>query len=98
MYIINITVNDDVTEAQQAEMFPQHAAWFQKYFAAGNFLLLGPYTDTDKHNGVIIAHTDSREQLEAILNEDCYYPNFARYEIREFAPKMAAADIGKFVG
>ncbi|MCP1661249.1 YciI family protein [Neisseria perflava] len=97
MYLINITVNDDVTEAQQAEMFPKHAAWFKKHFEAGNFLLLGSFIDTEKHNGMIIAHADSREALEAILNEDCYYPNFARYEIREFAPKMAG-DLSKFIG
>ena len=34
---------------------------------------------------------------QRILQEDCYYPDFAQYEIREFAPKMIAADIGKAI-
>ena len=53
----------------------------------------GPYVDTDAHEGVIFAHTDSREALQKILEEDCYYPDFAQYEIREFAPKMISPHI-----
>ena len=97
MYIINITVNADLPEEKQNEMFPVHAEWFRKHFQAGKFLMLGPYIDTDAHAGVIFAHTDSREALQAILEEDCYYPNFAKYEIREFAPRLIAADIFKAV-
>ncbi len=57
--------------------------------------MLGPYIDTDAHSGVIFAKTESREAFQKILKEDCYYPDFAKYEIREFAPKMIAADISK---
>lgn len=95
MYIITITVKDNVSEAQHTEMFPKHVAWFKKHFEVGDFLLLGPYVDTDKHSGVIIAQVDSRQALEQILLEDCYYPNFAIYEIREFAPKMIAKNMSK---
>ncbi|WP_109078060.1 hypothetical protein [Aggregatibacter kilianii] len=59
--------------------------------------MLGPYTDTDKHEGAIFAETESREELQKILQEDCYYPDLAEYEIREFAPKMISADIQKAV-
>ena len=97
MYIINITVNADLPEEKQKEMFPMHTEWFKKYFQAGKFLMLGPYIDTDAHAGVIFAHTDSRDELQRILQEDCYYPDFAQYEIREFAPKMIAAGIGKAI-
>ena len=55
--------------------------------------MLGPYIDTDAHSGVIFAKTESREAFQKIFEEDCYYPDFAKYEIREFAPKMIAADI-----
>ncbi|OOF44849.1 hypothetical protein BKK50_01255 [Rodentibacter rarus] len=97
MYIINITVKSDISEEQHNELFPIHVEWFKKYFQAGQFLMLGPYTDTDAHSGVIFAETESRETLQKILEEDCYYPNLAEYEIREFAPKMIAANIGKVV-
>lgn len=55
--------------------------------------MLGPFTDTDAHQGVIFAQTESRAALQQILEEDCYYPAFADYEIREFAPKLISADI-----
>lgn len=93
MYIINITVKDSVSETQQNELFPIHTEWFKKYFQAGKFLMLGPYTDTDKHQGVIFAVTDSREELQKILEEDCYYPALADYEVRKFAPKLIAQHI-----
>lgn len=91
MYIISITVNGDVSEQQQNTLFPLHMTWLQKHFASGTFLLLGPYTDTEAHAGVILARADSREILQSILEEDCYYPDLAQYEVREFMPKMAPA-------
>ncbi len=97
MYIINITVNAELPEEKQKERFSIHTEWFRKYFQAGRFLMLGPYVDTDAHAGVIFAHTESRAELQRILEEDCYYPNLARYELREFAPKLIAADIDKII-
>ena len=90
MYLINITVNDDITAEQHEALFTSHVSWFQQYFNTGNFVLIGPYLDREKA-GVIIAQTDSREELEAILKEDAYYPNLAEYEIREFTPKMVGS-------
>lgn len=90
MYIINITVNPDVTEQTQNEMFPVHVRWLEKYFNNGKFLMSGPYIDTDAHAGVIFAQTTSRDELQSILEEDCYYPDFARYDVREFSPKFVA--------
>ena len=46
---------------------------------------------------MIFAETESREALQKILEEDCYYPDLEEYGIREFAPKMIAADISKVV-
>lgn len=96
MYIINIKVNKDIDNAQA--LFEQHAAWFKKHFQAGRFVMLGSYTDTAEAEGVIFAVADSRAELDAILAEDCYYPNLASYEIREFAPKMISDGIGKYLG
>lgn len=90
MYLINITVNGDITAEQHEALFTQHVSWFQQYFNAGKFVLIGPYSDREKA-GVIIAQTESREELEAILKEDAYYPNLAEYEIREFIPKMVGS-------
>lgn len=90
MYLINITVNDDITAEEHEALFTCHVSWFQQYFNTGNFVLIGPYSDREKA-GVIIAQTDSREELEAMLKEDAYYPNLAKYEIREFIPKMVGS-------
>lgn len=90
MYLINITVNSDITTEQHEALFTRHVSWFQHYFNAGKFVLIGPYSDREKA-GVIIAQTETREELEAILKEDAYYPNLAEYEIREFIPKMVGS-------
>ncbi|MEX3019193.1 YciI family protein [Kluyvera sp. STS39-E] len=87
MYLINIEVNKDISPEQHDALFAQHVSWFQRYFDAGKFVLIGPYADRERA-GVIIARTESREELDAILKEDVYFPNSAKYEIREFIPKM----------
>ncbi|CAM3783318.1 YciI family protein [Rahnella bruchi] len=90
MYLINITVNDDITAVEHEALFTRHASWFQRYFNAGIFVLIGPYSDRERA-GVIIAQSASREELENILSEDPYYPGLAQYEIREFIPKRVGS-------
>lgn len=97
MYIINIAVNDHVSAEQHDKLFVEHTEWFKKYFQAGKFLMLGPFKD-QANAGVIFAVTESRAELDRILAEDCYYPNLASYEIREFEPKLIAANIAEFAG
>lgn len=95
MYIISITVNADITAELQDTLFPRHVTWFKKHFDAGKFLVIGPFADQERA-GVIIAQTQSRDELEALLREDAYFPDHARYDIREFVPKMIAADMQSF--
>lgn len=98
MYLIDISLkNESLSEGEQAKQLDAHRAWFAKYFQQGNFLLLGPYLDKERA-GVIIAQTESREQLESILAEDVYYPNLADYQIREFKAAMVAENIQQFQG
>lgn len=98
MYLIDISLkNESLSEEEQARQLDAHRAWFAKYFQQGNFLLLGPYLDKERAS-VIIAQTESREQLESILAEDVYYPNLADYQIREFKAAMVAENIQQFQG
>ena len=97
MFIINITVNSDVTEQTQNEMFPLHRGWLEKYYNNGKFLIFGPYIDTDAHAGIIFARVNNREELQSILEEDCYYPGFAKYDVREFSPKIIAKNFNIIV-
>lgn len=90
MFIINITVNDDLCAEQHESLFKHHVEWFKRNFAAGKFVLLGPYLDSERA-GVIIANLTDRDALMAVLREDVYFPDKASYEIREFAASMAAS-------
>ncbi|AAU38039.1 hypothetical protein [[Mannheimia] succiniciproducens] len=45
-----------------------------------------------------LAVTENLEELQQILTEDCYCPNLANYEIREFEPNMIATDMAEFEG
>ena len=93
MHIIDNAAKLVLTAEQHEELFPKHAAWFAKYHQAGNFLIIGPFTE---RAGVIIAQTQDRAELEHILAEDSYYPNLATYVISEFTPKMVATNIEQF--
>ena len=78
MYIINITVNADLPVEKHEKMFVEHTEWFKKHFEAGKFLMLGPYTDTDAHAGVIFAHTDSREEFAVDFGRRLLLPQFCK--------------------
>ncbi|MBG6245681.1 hypothetical protein CS369_14470 [Candidatus Symbiopectobacterium sp. 'North America'] len=95
MFLINITVNENITAEQHESLFPRHAQWFKKYFGAGNFLMIGPYTDFERA-GVIIASAKDRDELMAILAEDSYFPDLAKYDIRKFSPNMIAENLHQF--
>ncbi|MDL0089417.1 YciI family protein [Campylobacter gastrosuis] len=95
MYIINISVKDGISKERHDELFSEHSSWFKRFFDEKKFLMLGPYTDTNKPSGVIFAVTNSREELDEILKQDSYYPDLATYEIREFSPKMISDDFVK---
>ena len=41
---------------------------------------------------------ENREALQKILEEDCYYPNFATHEVREFSPKLVSERIVELAG
>ena len=95
MHIIDNVAKLVLTAEQHEELFPKHAAWFAKYHQAGNFLIIGPFTERERAS-VIIAQTQDRAELEHILAEDSYYPNLATYVISEFTPKMVATNIEQF--
>lgn len=95
MFIIDITVNDHISAKQHESLFLRHAQWFKKYFDAGKFVVIGPCSDRER-SGVIIACTENRDELMAILCEDVYYPDLAQYDIREFLPKMIAENLQQF--
>ena len=98
MYFIDIKISDETSNsAEAAQLLAGHRQWFAKYVEEGNFLFLGPYKDI-AHAGLIIAQAKSREVLDAILREDVYYPDKARYEVHEFSANKIHPKIGDYVG
>ncbi|TCJ94026.1 uncharacterized protein YciI [Volucribacter psittacicida] len=88
MFLINVTVKAHVSEQQQQALLPSHVAWIQKYIEQGVLVLAGPYTDTPQPSGLLIANVESRAELEKVLAEDCFYPELADYQVREFEMKF----------
>lgn len=96
MYIIDIVIDQtQIPTGQADDLLNKHRQWFAKYFQAGKFLLLGPYLDQSAA-GVIIAKTDSRAELDAILEEDVYFlPKQADYRVREFKAALAVSGLNE---
>lgn len=99
MYLIDITIKTDAIPAEQREaLLAGHRAWFGKYFEQGHFLLIGPYLDRHAA-GVIIAQTDSRAELDAILAEDVYWADkLAVYQVIEFQANLIAKSLPEWAG
>ena len=99
MFIINQTLKaDKIPAGRGEELFKQHTAWFTRHFEQGDFLLVGPYTDKEMA-GIMIAGTDSREAVEAILKEDVYHADgIAEYEVRSFKAPLISANLPHYAG
>ncbi|RIY31145.1 hypothetical protein CKF54_07415 [Psittacicella hinzii] len=89
MLLLDIVINTKaLTTEQLNELLPLHRAWYNKYFAEGKFIMVGPYTDTDIPSGVVIADLASKAELEQIIAEDAFYNNHGTYTIREFKANL----------
>ncbi|BAL84863.1 hypothetical protein SELR_pSRC100560 (plasmid) [Selenomonas ruminantium subsp. lactilytica TAM6421] len=99
MFIINQTLKaEKIPAGKGEELFKQHVAWFTKHFEAGNFILVGPYTDKEMA-GIMISPAESKEAVEKILQEDVYYADgLADYEVRSFTAGKVAANFAEFAG
>lgn len=97
MFIINQTLKPEKIPAGKGEeLFKQHVAWFTRHFEAGDFILVGPYTDREM-SGLMISPAETREAVEAVLKDDVYYADgMADYEIRSFKAGKIAANFAEF--
>ena len=99
MFIINQTLKSEKIPAGQGdELFKKHVEWFTRHFEAGNFILVGPYTD-QKMAGIMISPAESKEAVEKVLQEDVYYADgLADYEVRSFTAGKIAENFAEFAG
>jgi len=71
-----------------------HVAFLKKYYAAGHFLVSGRKIPRD--GGIILAVAKSRQQIEAIVQEDPFCAHgLADFRIIEFRASQRADDIQK---
>ncbi|WP_018700536.1 YciI family protein [Amorphus coralli] len=83
MFIVFLTFSDNKAAAPQ--FMDGHNAWIAEGFDAGVFLCTGSLRPAA--GGVVIAHGESREALEARLDADPFVVHdVVKTEIREIAP------------
>ncbi len=64
---------------------PAHREFLDRHYAAGHFLVSGPFVP--RTGGIIVTTPMTREEVEAILAEDPFVrEGVSEYEIREMKP------------
>src|SRR5438093_9426694 len=92
MFVIELLYKADL--AQIDAHMGAHVAFLKKHYAAGNFLVSGRKIPRD--GGIILAVGKTREQIEAIVQEDPFIQrSLAEFRIIEFRASQRADDIQK---
>ena len=90
MFVIELIYKADLAKID-AHM-KAHVAFLKKYYASGHFLVSGRKIPRD--GGIILAVGESREEIEAIANEDPFCSRgLAEARIIEFRASQRAGDI-----
>ena len=90
MFVIELIYKADLADID-AHM-TAHVAFLKKYYAAGHFLVSGRKIPRD--GGIILAVGKSRQQIEAIVQEDPFCAHgLADVRIIEFRASQRADDI-----
>ena len=92
MFVIELTYKAPLS-AIDARM-TAHVAFLNRYYASGNFLVSG--RQIPRVGGIILAVAESRERVEAIMQEDPFvHDQLAEVRIIEFRASQRANDIQK---
>jgi uncharacterized protein YciI len=95
MFVIELTYKVDLARID-AQM-PAHMKFLKKYYASGHFLVSGRKIPRD--GGIILAVGGSREEIEAIVNEDPFVARgLAEFRVIEFKASQRADDIQQRIG
>ena len=94
MFIINIEYTASLDRIN--EVVTEHRAWLDNYYRQGIFLFSGP--KNPRTGGVIIAKSNSKEELEQLMANDPFAVNgVAKYTISEFQALKAHPDLMQFI-
>ena len=92
MFVIELTYKAALTRID-AHM-PAHVKFLKKYYASGHFVVSGRKIPRD--GGIIIAVGGSRQDIEAIIQEDPFFTQgLADFRVIEFRASQRADDIQK---
>jgi uncharacterized protein YciI len=95
MFVIELTYKADLSQIDLH--MAAHVAFLKKHYAAGNFLVSGRKIPRD--GGIIVATGESRDQIEAIVQEDPFHRHgLADFRIIEFRASQRAPDFPKRSG
>lgn len=87
MFIVSLTYICDLTEIDR--FLDEHVAYLKEEYARGHFIASG--RKNPRTGGIILAKTESRTELDAILAKDPFNRNkLARYDVQEFIPTMTS--------
>lgn len=90
MFVIELTYEADLAEID-AHM-REHMTFVRKQYAAGRFLVSGRKIPRD--GGIIIAVGDSRDEIEALVQEDPFCKlGLAKARVVEFRASQRADDL-----
>jgi uncharacterized protein YciI len=90
MFVIELTYKADLSRID-AQM-KAHVAFLKKYYDTGNFLISG--RQIPRTGGIIIAVGESRERIEAVMQEDPFVrQGLADARVIEFRASQRAGDI-----
>jgi uncharacterized protein YciI len=92
VFVIELDYKADLA-AIDAAMRP-HMAYLKKHYAAGRFVVSGRKVPRD--GGIILAVGKSRDEIEAIANEDPFVQRgLAEFRVIEFRASQQADDIAE---
>jgi uncharacterized protein YciI len=92
VFVIELDYKADLA-AIDAAMRP-HMAYLKKHYAAGRFVVSGRKVPRD--GGIILAVGKSRDEIEAIANEDPFVQRgLAEFRVIEFRASQRADDIAE---
>lgn len=92
MFLVLLTITEPADAPGADEHIAAHREWFGSHVHRGDFLITGLRKDIERA-GIIVAATDSRDELETILDGDAYRSGGAIYEVIEFTPTAVGKGI-----
>ncbi len=87
MFIVNLTYTVPLDEVDK--LLDGHVEFLKECYTDGTFIASG--RKVPRTGGIILARSESVEDLEEILERDPFWKNsVAEYDVVEFIPSMAA--------